>query len=147
MRDVGGQLLPNRNLRLRISIEQGSGSSIVVRYTEVHLATTNAYGLYTVEVGAGSVIQGSMDSVHWAEGLVYLKTVVDPNGGFNFLLSSTRELLSVPYALHAHTADVPGLPGPQGPAGADGLPGAMGPQGTEGPMGPQGPAGADGLLS
>ena len=166
VRDGGGLLLPNHNLSLRISLEQGTGSGAVLRYRETHSVTTNGNGLYSVEVGGGTLDFGHMDSVNWEGGQVFLKTEVDPGGGTNFLLSSVRELLSVPYALHARTADVPGvpgeqgipgeqgvpgLPGPQGPAGADGLPGAMGPQGPAGPQGiqglqgPAGPAGPQGL--
>ncbi|MFM7585914.1 MAG: hypothetical protein ACKO6M_02710, partial [Bacteroidota bacterium] len=153
VRDGSGQLLPNHLLSLRISIEQGTGSGAVLRYRETHSVTTNANGLYTVEVGGGTVVFGHMDSVFWGGGQVYLKTEVDPAGGSNFLLSSTRELLSVPYALHARTADVPGIPGPagpmgpqgiQGPAGADGIPGAEGPQGPAGAQGAQGLTGATG---
>jgi len=150
VRDTLGNIMSNHSLRLRISIEQGTVAGSVVRYTETHLATTNANGLYTIEVGGGMVVMGSMDNVNWGGGQVFLKTEVDPSGGTNYQLSSSRELLSVPYALHARTADVPGLPGPQGsagPAGADGAPGPAGADGAPGPAGADGapgPAGADG---
>jgi uncharacterized protein (TIGR02145 family) len=126
VRDTTGQVVANRSLRLRVSLEQMVGGAAVMRYREMHQVTTNSNGLYTVEVGGGSVELGQMDSVRWDLGSVYLKTEVDPSGGQNYILSSNRELLSVPYALHAKTAEVPGLPGPAGP------------QGIQGPQGPQG---------
>ena len=61
VRDGSGQLLPNHSLSLRISIEQGTGAGAVVRYRETHGVTTNANGLYTLEVGGGAVVLGSMD--------------------------------------------------------------------------------------
>jgi len=99
VRDTTGQVVANRPLRLRISLEQTVGGASVVRYREVHQVTTNANGLYTVEVGGGAVELGQMDSVRWDLGSVYLKTEVDPSGGQNYLLSSNRELLSVPYSI------------------------------------------------
>jgi hypothetical protein len=101
VRDTTGQVVANRSLRLRVSLEQTAGGASVVRYREVHQVTTNANGLYTVEVGGGSVELGQMDSVRWDLGSVYLKTEVDPSGGQNYILSSNRELLSVPYALYS----------------------------------------------
>jgi uncharacterized protein (TIGR02145 family) len=118
VRDTLGQLMANRTLSLRISLEQSAGGASVVRYREVHQVTTNANGLFTLEVGGGTVEQGQMDSVNWSAGSVFLRTEVDPAGGQNYVLSSHRELLSVPYALHAKTAEVPGLPGPPGPSGS-----------------------------
>jgi hypothetical protein len=101
VRDTTGQVVANRSLSLRVSLEQTAGGASVVRYREVHQVTTNANGLYTVEVGGGSVELGRMDSVRWDLGSVYLKTEVDPSGGQNYILSSNRELLSVPYALYS----------------------------------------------
>jgi hypothetical protein len=104
VRDTTGQVVANRPLRLRISLEQTAGGASVVRYREVHQVTTNANGLYSVEVGGGAVELGQMDSVRWELGSVYLKTEVDPSGGQNYILSSNRELLSVPYALYSAKA-------------------------------------------
>jgi hypothetical protein len=104
VRDTTGQVVANRSLRLRVSLEQSAGGASVVRYREVHQVTTNANGLYTVEVGGGAVELGQMDSVRWELGSVYLKTEVDPFGGQSYLLSSNRELLSVPYALYSAQA-------------------------------------------
>jgi hypothetical protein len=101
VRDTTGQVVANRSLRLRVSLEQMVGGAAVMRYREMHQVTTNANGLYTVEVGGGAVELGQMDSVRWELGSVYLKTEVDPSGGQSYLLSSNRELLSVPYALYS----------------------------------------------
>jgi len=75
-----------------------------------------------------------MDSLDWSLGDVFVKTEIDMNGGSNYSLVYTRELLSVPYALYSLNSGN-SMPGPAGP---------MGPQGPAGAIGPQGPQGAPG---
>jgi len=75
-----------------------------------------------------------MDSLDWSLGDVFVKTEIDMNGGSNYSLVNTRELLSVPYALYSLNSGN-STPGPVGP---------MGPQGPAGATGPQGPQGAPG---
>jgi len=75
-----------------------------------------------------------MDSLDWSLGDVFVKTEIDMNGGSNYSLVYTRELLSVPYALYSLNSGN-SMPGPAGP---------MGPQGPAGATGPQGPQGAPG---
>jgi hypothetical protein len=78
-----------------------------------------------------------MDSIDWSLGDVYIKTEVDVNGGSNYEMLSSNQLLSVPYALYAQNSGswTPGPAGPQGP---------MGPAGPQGIQGPAGPAGGGG---
>jgi hypothetical protein len=48
-------------------------------------------------------------NIDWATGPYFVKTETDPAGGNNYSISSTEQLLSVPYALYAKTAaSVPG---------------------------------------
>ncbi len=65
---------------------------------------------------------------------------MDVAGGSDFVEMGTLQLLSVPYALFAHT----GNQGPAGPQGMQGEPGPAGPQGETGPAGIQGPQGLQG---
>ena len=89
---------------IRISILQGSvsGSSVFV---ETHTPTSNANGLITLEIGAGTLVSGSFASIDWANGPYFLQTETDPLGGTNYTITGTSQLLSVPYALHAKTAE------------------------------------------
>ncbi|MEY2948871.1 MAG: hypothetical protein RLZZ248_72, partial [Bacteroidota bacterium] len=88
----------------QMSILQGSvsGSSV---YTETHSPTTNSSGLISIEIGGGTTITGAFSSIDWSNGPYYLKREVDPAGGTNYLISGTSQLMSVPYALHAKTAE------------------------------------------
>jgi hypothetical protein len=129
-----GQPLITQSLSLRISILDGSATGTTV-YQERHTATTNAYGLYNVSIGGGTVISGTIGSVNWASGDKYIKVELDPAGGTAYTDLGTSQLLSVPYAMYAAS----GTPGPAGPAGAAG---ATGPAGPAGPTGATGPAGS-----
>ena len=129
VRDTAGQLVSNRPVSMRLSLQRGPQMSNL--YTETHQLTTNSNGLLTTTIGSGMPTHSSMDSLDWSLGDVFVKTEIDMNGGSNYSLVNTRELLSVPYALYSLNSGN-STPGPVGP---------MGPQGPAGATGPQGPAG------
>jgi hypothetical protein len=85
---------------------QGSASGNVV-YQETYNPNpqTNVNGLVSVEIGGGEALSGTFSDIDWASGTYFLKTETDPAGGTNYTISGTSQLLSVPYALHAKTAD------------------------------------------
>ncbi len=135
-RNTAGQALANQALGLQLTIRTGSATG-TTEFQETHTVTTNAYGLYKVEVGTGTNVSGSISAVSWATGSKYMQVEIDPAGGTNYTSLGNTELLSVPYALYA--AD--GNPGPQGPAGQQGL---QGPAGIPGATGPAGSANING---
>ncbi len=100
LRNTTGQLLVNQSVGLKISILQGSASGTVV-YAETQSATTNAFGLISIQVGAGTVVSGSMSAIDWGSGPYYIKTETDPSGGTTYTISGATEMLSVPYALYS----------------------------------------------
>ncbi len=104
IRDGGGELVTNSSIGIQVSILQGSSEDVVV-YTETHLATTNDNGLVSLEIGDGTVVSGSMEEIIWTEGPYFIQTETDLQGGSNYTLLHTSELLSVPYALHARTTE------------------------------------------
>jgi formylglycine-generating enzyme required for sulfatase activity len=112
VRNAANLLLDSQTVSIRINILQGSESGTAV-YTETHTGNTNANGLITLEVGGGAVLSGSMSNINWANGPYFIKTETDPQGGSNYSISGSSQLLSVPYALYSGN----GTPGPQGPAG------------------------------
>ena len=71
---------------------------------ETQTATTNANGLITLQIGGGNVQQGVFADIDWANGPFFLKTETDPNGGSDYSVASTQQLLSVPYALYSKEA-------------------------------------------
>lgn len=143
VRDASNQLLVSAPVGLRLSILQGSANGNV-QFSETHQPTTNLNGLFTVEVGAGSVLSGAISTIDWAQGPFFIKTEIDPQGANNYTIESVSQLQSVPFALYANNAgsSAAGPVGPQGPAGPQGNAGSAGPAGEPGPTGATGPAGA-----
>ncbi len=104
IRDANEALVTNQQIGMQISILQSSASGAAV-YTETHDATTNANGLISIEIGGGTVIAGDFASIEWGNGVYFLETKTDPTGGTNYTITGVSQLLSVPYALHAKTAE------------------------------------------
>jgi hypothetical protein len=102
-RSSTGLPVKDQMIKLRLSIIDGSVSGSIV-YSETHKATTNAFGLYTVQIGTGAIVSGTMDAISWGNGEKYLKVEIDPNGGTDFIELGTTQLISVPYALRAEDA-------------------------------------------
>ncbi|MCT4602552.1 MAG: hypothetical protein N4A59_06600, partial [Marinifilum sp.] len=99
VRNAKGELVKNVSIGMRISLLKGSISG-TVEYFETLLPTTNANGLISVQFG--NAIFGTID---WANGPYFIKTEIDLDGGSTYTITGTTQLLSVPYALHAKTAE------------------------------------------
>ena len=102
VRNSANALVSNQAVGVRLSLLEGSLSGTTV-YSETQTVTTNANGLFTLEAGGGTPTQGVFADIVWGNGTHYLKSEIDPTGGTNYALSSTKELLSVPYALNGIT--------------------------------------------
>ena len=103
VRNASNALVTDEPVGVRVSILQGNADGNAV-YVETHTASTNANGLLTLEIGGGTVQQGSFAGINWANGPFFLKTETDPAGGSNYTVTSTQQLLSVPYALYSKEA-------------------------------------------
>jgi len=104
VRDASDNLVTNTNIGIQVSIIQSSATGTSV-YVERHFPTTNDNGLVTLEIGTGTVVSGNFSTIDWANDIYFIKTEIDLAGGANYTISSTNQLLSVPYALHAKTAE------------------------------------------
>ena len=103
VRNTSNQLITNTLVGIRVSILQNSATGSVV-YSETQMLSTNANGLVTMNIGEGTVVYGSFNNIDWSAGTFFLKSEIDPTGGSNYTISSTQQLLSVPYALYANEA-------------------------------------------
>jgi hypothetical protein len=142
-RSTSGNLIINQTITLRFKIHNGSATGSVV-YTELHTVSTDELGLFNVNIGSGASA-GTLSDVNWGSGAKFFQVELDVNGGSNYADMGTTQMMSVPYAMYAGSANVPGVPGPQGPVGATGITGPAGPTGATGLTGPAGPTGATGL--
>ena len=142
LRNNSGSPLINQSVRVKFSMHLGSASGSVV-YAESQLLNTNAYGIYTAQIGKGNVISGVFSSINWSSGNFWLAIGTDLSGGTNFIPSGSSELLSVPYAFYAANSGN-GATGPTGPSGVNGQNGPTGSTGATGQNGATGPTGANG---
>lgn len=85
---------------MKISILQGSETGMAA-YVQVCNPTTNENGLVSFPIG----YEVGFDAIDWSAGPYYLKTETDVTGGTAYTIEGISQLLSVPYALHAKTAE------------------------------------------
>ena len=104
IRNSTNNLVINQNIGMRISILQGSANGSAV-YVETQTPTSNTNGLVSLEIGGGTAVTGTFVNINWSGGSYFIKTETDPTGGGNYTIIGTSQLLSVPYALHATTAN------------------------------------------
>src|SRR5690625_3548685 len=151
-RETSGAALIEQDIALEIAILEGTQQI----YLERHEVTTDAFGLYHVQIGDGIVLSGTFSNIAWESGDKHVRVRIDPSQGFDYEEMGTTELLSVPYALYAMN----NVAGPEGASAyevwlaegntgseqdfLDSIKGATGPAGPQGPQGAIGPAGADG---
>ena len=100
IRNNSNELVTNHVVRMRVSILQGSVTGTPI-YTETQTPPTNANGLVSMEIGEKS----DFEVIDWTRGPYFLKTETDPAGGTNYSITGTSQLLSVPFALYAKTAE------------------------------------------
>ncbi|AWG22189.1 hypothetical protein FFWV33_12030 [Flavobacterium faecale] len=104
IRAQDNSLVVNSRISLRVLVHQTSASGATV-YQETHSPNTNNNGLVSLEIGTGKAVTGSFSSIAWQNGPYFIETQVDPAGGSNYSIVGITQLLSVPYALHAKTAE------------------------------------------
>ena len=108
LRDAKDRLISNQEISIQLTVRVVDNTGAVLRdeYAELHQTTTNYNGLFTIEIGSGSAFLGSFDEVDWSDGIHYIITSIDPAGRYdNYNITSEAKLMSVPYALHALTAE------------------------------------------
>ena len=103
VRNTSGELVANQLIGIQIDIIQGSSSGSSV-YSETQEETSNAYGLVNLMIGTGTT-GDDFSTINWANGPYYIQVKMDITGGVSYQLIGTSQILSVPYALHAQTAD------------------------------------------
>ncbi len=109
IRNSSNALLVSTPVRMRISILQTTSTGTAV-YVETQSTTTNANGLVSVEIGAGSAVTGTFAGINWSAGPYFVKTETDPTGGTSYSITGTSQLMSVPYALYAANSGNAGVP-------------------------------------
>lgn len=103
IRNAANALVASTPVSMKVSILQGTANGTAV-FVETQTASTNANGLVSIAIGSGTAVTGTVGAIDWANGPYFIKTETDPAGGSNYTITSTTQLLSVPYALHAKSS-------------------------------------------
>ena len=104
VRDASGASVVSQLVGVRVAILSTSSVGPEV-FAETHTTTSNDYGLINLQIGTGSNSGPALSSIDWGADTYFVKIEIDPAGGTSYAVSSVSQLLSVPYALHAKTAE------------------------------------------
>jgi hypothetical protein len=102
VRDINGLAIKNQTVTLLFSIRSGAPNG-PVSYSEKQVSSTNEFGLITLTIGQGTVLQGDFSAINWGGGPKYLTVSYESSPNVFDPLGSSQ-LLSVPYALYAQNA-------------------------------------------
>ena len=102
-RNAAGNLIAGRNVALRFTIHDVTSGGTVV-YRETQSTATNALGLFSVNIGAGTPVTGTFAGINWGSGAKFAQVEIDTANGSNYVDMGTQQLMSVPYALYAQTS-------------------------------------------
>ena len=91
-------IIANGNVGVRLTITQGNGGTSL--YQETQTPTTNDFGIFSLQVGGGTVVSGDFTTIDWKIGDKWLQVEMDPTGGTTYIDMGSSELASVPFALH-----------------------------------------------
>ncbi len=105
-RDYNGQEMQNLDIMVRVSIYPGESAPF--EWRELHSVTTNKFGLFTIIIGQGTRVAGSLDyfsDIEWGNSARFFEVEIDfPNDASGFLPTGKHQLFSVPYALYSNYA-------------------------------------------
>jgi uncharacterized protein (TIGR02145 family) len=99
-RNASGQAIASTAVKVRFSIRDSIATG-AIKYQETHNPTTSALGLFSVNVGMGTVVSGSFSGINWGKNAKFLQVELDPAGGGSYTDLGTTQMMSVPYALFA----------------------------------------------
>ena len=103
-RDAKGEVLADQKISLKITLRSG-GMDGEALYTEIHRVKSNKLGLFDLVIGQGDHVERSLEEIPWADTQVWLEVAIDESGGNKFVSLGATQLLAVPYAFHAGSAD------------------------------------------
>jgi len=108
VRNSSGIVVPNQSIGLQIRLRQGNAGGTPV-YEESFAPTSNSYGLVNIAIGTGMVSLGTFANIDWGNGPYFVEIGMDISGGSSYTIMGSSQLMSVPYALYAKTAENAGV--------------------------------------
>jgi hypothetical protein len=105
VRNNKNQLITDREIGVMISILRESPEGETV-FSEVYPSiSTNSNGLITLEIGTGEPVLEKFEAIEWSIGPYFIRVEIDPADGSGYSITGTSQILAVPYALHAASAE------------------------------------------
>ena len=109
-RDMAGQSIGEKELDVRIRLQNNNGSAQGLLYEEYHQIQTNHLGLFQLVVGQGRSSATDFSTIPWSKEEIWLEiSIRESDNGGDYEVLSHSQLLSVPYAMHAGSADRVGV--------------------------------------
>jgi hypothetical protein len=102
-RDNQGTPVTNQLISLQFSVRTTAPTGTIV-YQEIHNVFTNVFGLFSINLGQGAPLIGTMSAIDWKNGAKFLQVELDALGGTSYTDMGTTQLMSVPYALYAESS-------------------------------------------
>ena len=99
-RNTAGAIMGSKTLGIQAKYHSGSTGGTVT-YSESFTVTTNQFGLFTINLGSGTIGSGSFAAVPFGTANIYLEIGMDTSGGTSYVSMGASQFLSVPYALYA----------------------------------------------
>ena len=103
-RDAKGAALANQTIGLKVALRAGDAQSKTV-FEETHRLRTNELGLFNLVIGQGQTTSGDFTRVPWSEHQIWMELALDESGGDAYVPLAATQLMAVPYAFHAGTAE------------------------------------------
>ena len=99
-RNSSGTILASTAISVRFTIRDSIATG-AIKYRETFSVTTSSQGMFSVNVGQGTVVSGSFAGINWATNAKFMQVEMDPAGGSSYIDMGTTQMMSVPYAIFA----------------------------------------------
>lgn len=105
-RNASGVPFSNQTISVRLTIRDGSSAGAAL-YSETRSVLTNQFGIFTIVINSAgaTAVSGNFTTINWGAAARFLQVEIDPAGGSSFTNLGASQLLSVPYALYAGSAN------------------------------------------
>jgi hypothetical protein len=102
--DEAGFPIKHRTVWLKFSLASRD-STLKPYYVENQKVLTNENGAFNIKLGRGNIEAGNWDEIPWATTSIWLGVEMSTNDRKSYELISNKQLLAVPFALHASTTN------------------------------------------
>ncbi len=104
-RGKAGEPVADQDLSLKIILQSQTANSTEVYYEELQKLHTNKNGIFSATIGRGTSLVGNFNTIPWSSKMIWMFVSIKLEGESEFTVLSGTQLMAVPYAYHAETAD------------------------------------------